>query len=437
MFKKYVILILYYIVTLTLPLSASQSTTITLSECIRYARENNKTLLARKEEINEARMELLNAAGNFLPSITAGGNIIRLDEEPSPFPQALEELMPLAADEPYRTDTMYEINAQVQLPLFTGFRNRSLYRSARKSLEISKENYRKELNNLEHSVTEAFYRALLAEEIKTLNKESEKRLIRYKKQTQTLYENGLASRLDLLRSEVQVSNIRPQIIESKNNLRAARSSLAMLIGKQHRDIIPEGDLKFKRIYHDLEEAVDKALTQRPEMKMLRLQKAAAKEGITIARSAGLPQVFASYNWKTEHPDGTRDAWGDSWNIMLNLSLPIFRGFSTYSETQKAESRKKQLGHTAVQTERGIILEVENAFHELIKEEERISALRKNVEQAKEAFKMAERQYREGLINNLEFMDTELDYMQARISLFSAKADYIISESLLIKATGGE
>lgn len=293
-----------------------------------------------------------------------------------------------------------------------------------------------QLNRLEFEITQAFYGALLAEKMVDLNRESEKRLEKYLQQTRRLYENGLASRLDLLRSEVQLSNIKPRIIESKNNLRMARSSLALLMGRDDCLVVPEGDLKAEYKSRLLEDYIKKALEERPELIIFELREDAAGRGITIARSAAFPQVTAAYNRRFDHPDGFRDSWGESWNFMVNVSLPIFRGFSTYSETARARSRLAQLNYSFEHTRQAVLLEVEEAYYTLIKEEETIAALEKNVRQAEEAFNMAERRYRDGLISNLEFMDTELDYMQARINLLRSKADYIIAKSRLTLASGG-
>ena len=45
-----------------------------------------------------------------------------------------------------------------------------------------------------------------------------------------LYEVGMASKFDLLRSEVQVANLRPQLIKAKNSLSVAGLGLKTLLG---------------------------------------------------------------------------------------------------------------------------------------------------------------------------------------------------------------
>lgn len=421
------------LISLSLLASSSQAEkggNITIEDALEMAVSRNRTLLSAEERINEARLGQLSAAGNFLPAVSAGGSFTRLDAPriPGDMPGAFT-----GADS-------YSLTGSVQMPLFTGFRNIAAYRSASAGVALQEENYRKELNDLKLSVKEAFYNALLAEELIRLNRESEIRLEKHLEQTRTLYENGLASRLDLLRSEVQLSNLRPQVIQAENSLRMARSSLALLTGleeKEAKSLRPRGELTYTGVEANLERSVERALSERPEIRIIRHQKTLAEEGVTAARSASYPQVSATYNRRLEHPHGIRDEWGSSWNLMVNVSLPLFRGFSTYSEIEKARSRLSQLEHSESLLRETIRLDVENAYYTLLQEEETIAAFRKNAEQAGEALDIAETRYRSGLITNLEFMDAELSYMQAQVNLLRSKADYIIAVSRLRQASGGE
>lgn len=430
MVKKFIGLALFFIISFSVPVRSAQELELTLEKSLDHAEENNRTLQAARENIAEAGKGFLGAVGNFLPSVSASGNFTRLDE-----PMTLTRALPGT----YEDTDSYTLTGTVRLPLFTGFRNSAIYSSSRLNLKIQNENHRKELNDLRFRVTEAFYRCLLSEKLVELNEKSEERLEKHLQQTRKLYENGLASRLDMLRAEVQLSNIRPKIIEVQNNLRTSRDTLFFLIGleKDNRDIVIDGELNYRKVDANLEESLKRGLISRPDLKILKLREEAAVKNITIARSAGMPQVSASYNQRMEHPYRYEDKWGDSWNVMVNVSLPIFRGFSTYAEVSQAKSARKRVELNIQQVKENIRLEIENAYYTLLKEEETIQALDKNFEQAEKALDIAQTRYSNGLITNLEFMDTEISYMEARINLLKAKADYIIAASRLEKAAGGK
>ena len=421
---------------------------LSLKECLEMAKENNLFVKEAEEKIFEAEKELLEAKGRFLPVLNAGVSFTRLDREMSPgmgglIQNLLDEIpgieLPESEYETYTGRDMYSVTGRLRIPLFTGFRNRAVLRNAEIGVEIELENYRKVVNDLYLDVKETFYRVLLTQKIIELNRESELRLEKHLNQTRTLYENGLASRLDLLRSEIQLSNLRSEITRIKNNLRAAKASLLLLMGLKSEDIYidAKGDLQYTEVRIDLESSVKNALENRPEAVMLRMQKKAAGEGITIARSGGLPQVHAAYNRSLEYPHDMQDKWGSNWNFMINIDLPVFRGFSTHSDTARARSRKKQLEYGIDRLEDGIRLEVENSYYEIINEKENIRALEKNIIQAEEALSIAQRQYRNGIITGLEFRDTELSYMQAHLNLLRAQADYLIAVSRHKHATGGK
>lgn len=381
----------------------------------------------------------MRARAGFLPSVTLSGSQTYLDQEM----QTTAGIDPITGS--MLTESLgrdrYSITGSVRQQIFTGFRNYSSYNSARLNLDLQKTNYQNEKNEIAFKVKEAYYRTVLAGEMVTLNREAYRQLKEHVRQTKKRYEDGLVSRLELLRARVEAENQEPKLTEAQNNHRQARSSFKALLSIdpdkniELEDGLQTGEEEFKDI--NLDSKIEKALNNNPRLQALKLQKQMAKKRITTARSDRYPNIFAAYNYNYERPDQGIDEWGESWNIMLNIELPIFTGFATTGKIKSAKAGLQKINNSLEETQKNTALAVENAVLKIEKEKETIQSQERNVKQAGEALDIANKRYRDGLISNIEYMDTQLSLTRARINLLNAKTDYFIALASLEKATGGE
>ncbi|MGM0441059.1 MAG: TolC family protein [Elusimicrobiota bacterium] len=416
-----------------------EKTVIDIDKAVEIALNRNEGLKATRANIEKARGELISARAGFLPSVTASGSHVYLDEK----------MQTTAGIDPI-TGTMitkslgrdqYSLTGSIKQAVFTGFRNYSSYNSAGLNLDLQKTNYQSEKNELAFKVKEAYYRAVLAEEMVSLNREAYRQLKEHVRQTKKRYDDGLVSRLELLRARVEAENQEPKLTEAKNLYQQTRSSFKSLLSIEPdkniklKDSLETREEEFKDI--ELNAKIKKALKNNPRIQALKLQKKMAEKRITTARSQRYPSIFAVYNYNYEKPAQGINDWDDSWNIMLQMELPIFTGFATHGKIKSAKAGSEKLKHSIGETEKNTALAVENAVLKIEKEKETIQSQQKNVKQAGEALDIANKRYRNGLISNIEYMDTQLSLTRARINLLNAKADYFIALASLEKVTGGE
>lgn len=75
----------------------------------------------------------------------------------------------------------------------------------------------------------AFYNILLAEQSLAVLRESEATVQRTVDDTQVQYKHGLASEYDLLTAQVQLSNLKPTILQTENSIKLAKLMLKMYL----------------------------------------------------------------------------------------------------------------------------------------------------------------------------------------------------------------
>jgi len=88
-------------------------------------------------------------------------------------------------------------------------------------------------------------------------------------------------------------------------------------------------------------------------------------------------------------------------------------------------------------EDGIRLDVQASVLALNQEARNASYQQKNVEVAEAALGLAEQRFQNGLLTNLDYMDSQLALTQSRVAYLNALANYQVAKARVKKAIGEE
>ncbi|GAG76498.1 unnamed protein product, partial [marine sediment metagenome] len=219
----------------------------------------------------------------------------------------------------------------------------------------------------------------------------------------------------------------------RNNLRLSRESLANLLSLSSTSLKLEGELSFEPLKISLEEAIDRALKERSDLKNLKLQKEMSEVAVKLTEVQNRPRLALIGNYQYQNPSGGEDEWGEDWNLNLVLSIPLFDGWANRARVAQRRSQIKQIDLSLRGLEAGIDLEIKKAFWDLEASEERIYAQEKNIEQAEEALSIADVRYKSGAITNLEVLDAQLALTRVRLGYLKALYDHNVARAELEKA----
>ncbi len=452
------------LVAIAMPVIAESSLDtlhLKLEDAKLLCRENNQTILIAKERIVEKSAEIGIARAAFLPSLSLQGSYTRLGEIPAFMMEVPEYTItplnvydfngfPAGYTEPITVmtgvDSMdlemgasenYLLRGSLQQPLFTWGTLLNSYRIATINYDIEKENYRKTVNDVMLQVTQSYLGAYLTQGALELMRESYDLMEEHVSQVRALYENGMAQRLDLLRANVELTNLRTQVLRAERDREIAFSALKMSIGvSDDVNIVLDVDLDYRPYNVALEEAFSYALNKRPDFMAFRLTKDLTEKALAIEKAQNKPSLALIYNYDYKKPlSFSEEGWGTDWNITLALSMQIFQGGSHYARIKKRRSQLRQLDFSLTQFEEAIRLEVKTNFLLLEQEEEILSYQEENVAQAEEALELAEEQYNNGLITNLEYMDTQLALTRSKLEWLSSLVSYSIAKEKLLVSMG--
>jgi len=415
---------------------SQEKMTLTLDDTIRLALSQNPYHLASEERVEAAKAIVREAAANFFPTLNAQG-LHTLDEKVF----SLEFPDPITGKSQRVTVDFtrdYQFSLSLSLPLFTGGRLVSGFKQAKYNLLSSEEGVRQSEHTTIFNAKTAFYGCLLAKEFVKVAEEAVDVAEKHLNNVKSLHEVGMASKFDLLRSEVQVANLKPQLIKARNNLEITKLGLKTLLGIDLSQLLEiKGELVYEALEPDLEECLAKALRNRPEVSQLNYQKQMAEETVKLARAADLPSVALSgtYNFWADKLNFKKDTWQSFYAVNLVLNIPIFNGFSASARVAQSKALIRELELTRKGLEETVGFEVRQAILNLKEAKESLLSQEKNVEQAQESLRIAELNFSEGLATTLDVSSAQAALSQAKTNYTQALYDYVVSLAQLDRAMG--
>lgn len=455
------------------PLGAQTRETLSLERALDVALSQSRELADAKSGLRVANAQVREAWGSVLPDITATASYSRNLKVQQAFLPAVifdpnaspDDLIPVR----FGSDNTWEAGLRLEQPLFqyTAFIGVG---AAGRYREYQRERVRGVAQDVSTAVRVAYLDALLATEEVRLTHQSVERVRRTLDETRAMNRAGLASDYDLLRLEVQMANLEPNLRRAENAVAATKRALLVAIGRdpQAAEAIDlEGrlaDLNVSAVAAntpanadllremgvatngngavDADQAYQTALAQRSDVRQARLTVELEEARLAAQRAEYFPKLslFSSYNI-TAQENGAPDFFGAarqraSFAVAgIRVELPIFNGFAREARVAQAsgtvaqaETRLEQLEHEAAREVHTLTADVREARL-------RVDTQRRAVEQAQRGYEIASAEYRAGLGSQLQISDAEVALRQSEFNHARAVYDYLVANARLAAAVG--
>jgi outer membrane protein len=227
----------------------------------------------------------------------------------------------------------------------------------------------------------------------------------------------------VLNVQATISTLRAQIEQQQGQLSVARESLAFLSG-----LDAATPLKDSEPESPAPEPLDHYLAgvpERPDVQASEKRLAAAQENVTIAKGAHLPSLDLNGNYYFERPGYLDDI---NWDVQVALTIPIYSGGSLQSKVREAGSQQTQAELALSQVRRLAEQEVRSLYDNLLADRAQVAAFEKSTEAARKSYEAQSREYRLGLVTNLDVLQALTTYQQNQRALdrarFTAKLDFL-------------
>jgi len=412
----------FIIISLLLPLDIeAEEVSLSLDEAIAIALRDNKDILLKIEDVNLARLKIIEAKSGLLPDITLNSVFGRTSG--------------------LYTKDLDTINTQVSLRqyLYQGGRTVNTIKYNGYQWEVAQALLDKTKLELIANVKKTFYTLALAEEFARLNKNI---LDNTKEHLMTLrerYQQGQASNLDILNIEAGLSNVEKAYQASLNQVEAAQALLRNFLSlDKDVQIRPVAEFTYEPMEIVYEEAFLEAMKSRPEIRQYFAQIEADKKYIEIAKGAARPSIYASWDYysRSHSLNTTSRNWSDYSVIGITFSWPVFDGWETRAKVEEATLNLKETQLRKEKTLNDITLELKNAYLGLSDAIFKIKSTQVDMKRYQDNLYSIKKRYKDGIVSHLELDDAELAY---KVSLFKHRQaiyDYIVAKMDFEKAVGG-
>ena len=253
-------------------------------------------------------------------------------------------------------------------------------------------------------------------------------------QAKAFYAVGTNARIDVINAEVNLSNAQLSLINAENALKIAWVTLNNAMGTPDPpEYTLEDNLAFQKYTITLEEATAHAFENRPDLKSIIAQRQAAEENISFARSGYYPTLSGNANYYSVGE--TTSSFEQGWSAGVALTVPVFNGFLTQQQVSGAKSNLNVLRANEESLRQQILLNVRQAYLNLVAAEASISTADLAAKQAKENLDLANGRYAAGVGSPIEVSDAFALYVTAQANLTNALANYKTSQASIEYAMG--
>jgi outer membrane protein TolC len=290
--------------------------------------------------------------------------------------------------------------------------------------------------NVGFQVTEAYYRVLQAKRMAEVAQKSVEQVDAQVHKAQTSFDRGAVARNDVLRADLGLAAAQQRLIQAKGNLSLATSRLATLMGGPARlDIEPVDQEQgaSTKAPPSNEEAEDRAIRERAELREVSVQTEQARAGVRLAKSKMLPQINLVGNYT--HTVGQMFALENAGFVGATASWDIWEGGGTYYGIDEAKARVAQALSARRKAEDMIRLDVRSAHVGVTTAIEAMDVAKHAVVQAEENFRIEQKRYESSSNTSFDVLDAETQLTTARGQYQAAIYDYVIAQSNLARAMG--
>ena len=415
------------------PKDVDLSQALTLSQCIDLALEYSSVIRNARTNVALSELRVRDAKSLYLPDISVNGRYQFSDQ------------IDFGFDEPN-----YDASVRGSYTLWDHGQREANLGQAKADAGLSQAQFERMKLNLILDVTRAYYNVLKARKLVEVDEELLKQARDNTARVRALKEHGSLIEADVANAEVSEATSELNLLNDRNALEVALANLPTVLGLDPGTQIEVSDDPDYDVYIQgrplptigltLEEAIQKAFDQRPEIAETQAQIERLNWSLALARLQRWPRLTATYDYNVFLDDYLREREDfknyRSWQALATLSFPLFDGGRTQRQVSQLELQQQRELENAASQERAIALEVRQAYLELQRAEKALDIANKRVHSAELNLEVTRARFEFEQAIPLELLDARNNYAQALTARVNAFYDYKIARSQLEKAIGG-
>ncbi len=415
---------------------------LTFEEAIQLALKRNVDLRKAETGLSLQSENILRERADFLPDLNIFAN-------PSQrYGLSFDQTTGRVVQQDYRS---FGINASSSLNLFNGFADVATLKQAEYQLESSRYALQRTRQLTLSEVANRFLQVLLDAQLIKIQEENldaqKQQLLR----TQELVAAGVRPPADLYQQQANVANAELQLINARRNHEVSKMRLLQALqlnpAESYTVLSPSIPEKPTFVEYDLETLIQKAHTNRPDLKAQEARLRADRQNIRAARAGYYPRVTfnagggSNYTSLATQFNPELDFWEQIWNrnrgasLTLSINIPIFDRFLTRRAVKQAQVQYENDRIDLENLRNQIAMDVKQAYLDYQTAYKRLEVSDRQVEAARLALQAEEERYNVGQATLIELSQARANYVRAISERAQALYTFIFQQKLLELQTG--
>jgi outer membrane protein TolC len=408
--------------------SAKAEEGLSLEQAIEEGINQSPTIKKYDSAKTEARWGKVLGFGELVPHLS-------LDAEhdfSARYPTIPVSLGPVSAAVPVVTPrTAYGVEAN--WTLFNGLANLQTYRASLDLASASEKEYSRKDFEVRKGIELAFFNALAAQKFEEVAEENVKTLLENSAQVHHRLDNGVATKYDVLRVDVQLSDARTELERTKDDVIIERKKLAQAMGLAEDTRPLAGKLPTPGDAKKVETLSSPDVSQREDFQASQLRSEAADKQSDAARGALVPAVGLTAHYdkydNTDYPDQAYGGFRDAWNVGVFVKWSIFDGGATIARSGMAHASAERAEHAYQEEILTLPADFELWRRRYVYSAHRFDAKNDDLERSQESYRIAELSFQQGRNTITDVLEAQTDLFRARAGVVQSQLD---AEEALVK-----
>ncbi len=247
---------------------------------------------------------------------------------------------------------------------------------------------------------------------------------------------GLVAQIDVNKNQVQVLTQQQRLATLQNDLAKQKINLARITGlPPNENYELTDDLPFADAPPLAEEeAVQQALSQRPDIKAAEVQIHAAERTLSAARAERLPtlSLSADYGVIGTNPSESHGTF----SVAGTLRVPIWQGGRTEGDIEQANAALSQRRAELEDARSRVEGDVRNAFLDLKAATSQVDVARQNLDVTKQTLDLTRQRFDAGVTDTVDVSNAQASVASAELDYINAVFAHNVAKLSLARAAGG-
>lgn len=355
----------------------------TLEQSIQTAMANNPSLLAARAEVKSAEQRVREARASFLPKVDLQLNGSRyLAEEATIVSPDLGGTL-LRPSRNVLADNFYAARLGMKQILYNGGRLGTNVRLAKAALEQARIHEEELRGAVVMNSVKSFYDVLLARNRKDLAEEASRRVDRFLDKTPA-WDDGSRAVWEALQGRFR----RDLAASRRSEERATLDFLGTTGLELYTLVALKGTLSSTEVSLDLPKLLAWAHQSRLDIQATNFQDEIDQLAVNLSKAARYPVIALGGAYEYNDPEFPLRT--QLWHATLNVSLPVFDGFSSRARIRQARYQAERNRVLRSRLEDQVNAEVRTAYGDVVYWQKEMVLRRTEMERSRKALKDLER-----------------------------------------------